>query len=417
MDAASASDSGGGDGGGGGWNVSTSPATVTEDAASFLRRTIGPQELPLDVVLPITVVYALIFVTGVIGNVAVCLVIFRHPALQTATNFYLFSLAVADLTVLVLGLPNDLKVYWRQYPWALGRPLCKIRALISEMTSYVSALIIVAFSLERYLAICHPLLSYTMAGRRRATRIIVGVWVLSLLAAAPFAFYTDVHYIEFPSGSGIFLETICYMPNEWPLIFSSFVFFIVPMSMLMFIYICIGIKIHRVETVGGSTLGPTGSGEARRRGNRRAVLRMLVAVVIGFFLCFAPYHAQRLLYIYGKQLPNYREINEYMYYTTGCFYYVSATINPILYNVMSAKYRRAFKETLCGRRSPLGVSTSTTVMALSRRARATSGPCAGSGSSPRALSSPSLNGTLPAGRRATLRINGVSHDVSMETRV
>ncbi|KAF0293032.1 Neuropeptides capa receptor [Amphibalanus amphitrite] len=274
MDAASASDSGGG----GGWNISTSPATVTEDAASFLRRTIGPQELPLDVVLPITVVYALIFVAGVIGNVAVCLVIFRHPALQTATNFYLFSLAVADLTVLVLGLPNDLKVYWRQYPWALGRPLCKIRALISEMTSYVSALIIVAFSLERYLAICHPLLSYTMAGRRRATRIIVGVWVLSLLAAAPFAFYTDVHYIEFPSGewrlsihteltsgnrclvsgSGIFLETICYMPNEWPLIFSSFVFFIVPMSMLMFIYICIGIKIHHVETVGGSTLGPTG---------------------------------------------------------------------------------------------------------------------------------------------------------------
>ena len=54
-----------------------------------------------------------------------------------------------------------------------------------------------------------------------------------------------------------------------------------------------------------------------------------MAVVIGFFICFAPHHAQRLLYIYGKALPNYREINEYMYYTTGCFYYVSATINPI----------------------------------------------------------------------------------------
>ena len=68
-----------------------------------------------------------------------------------------------------------------------------------------------------------------------------------------------------------------------------------------------------------------------------------MAVVIGFFVCFAPHHAQRLLYIYGKQLPNYREINEYIYYITGCFYYFSATINPILYNVMSAKYRQAFK--------------------------------------------------------------------------
>ena len=61
-------------------------------------------------------------------------------------------------------------------------------------------LIIVAFSLERYLAICHPLLSYTMAGRRRATRIIAAVWLVSLLAAAPFAVYTDVHYLEFPKG-------------------------------------------------------------------------------------------------------------------------------------------------------------------------------------------------------------------------
>ena len=85
------------------WNITSAPPTVTEDAASFLQRKIGPQELPLDVVLPITVVYALIFITGVIGNVAVCLVIFRQPALQTATNFYLTSLAAADLTVLVLG--------------------------------------------------------------------------------------------------------------------------------------------------------------------------------------------------------------------------------------------------------------------------------------------------------------------------
>ena len=76
------------------------------------------------------------------------------------------------------------------------------------------------------------------------------------------------------------------------------------------------------------------------------------------------------------------------------------------------------QETLCGRRSPVGVSTSTTVMALSRRARATSADRdSGSGSSPRALSSPSQNGTLPTGRRTTLRINGVTHDVSMETRV
>ena len=73
-----------------------------------------------------------------------------------------------------------------------------------------------------------------------------------------------------------------------------------------------------------------------------------VAVVIAFFICWAPFHAQRLLYVYGKGYKYYREVNEKMYYIAGCFYYFSATINPILYNVMSSRYRQAFCETLCG---------------------------------------------------------------------
>ena len=76
-----------------------------------------------------TIVYATIFMTGVLGNMAVCLVIMKH----TATNYYLFSLAVADLVILVLGLPNELAIYWQQYPWVLGEFTCKARSLISEM--------------------------------------------------------------------------------------------------------------------------------------------------------------------------------------------------------------------------------------------------------------------------------------------
>lgn len=70
--------------------------------------------------------------------------------------------------------------------------------------------------------------------------------------------------------------------------------------------------------------------------------------MIAFFLCWAPFHAQRLLYVYAKDSPNFSQINEWMYYIAGCFYYFSSTVNPILYNVMSAKYRLAFRETLCG---------------------------------------------------------------------
>lgn len=63
----------------------------------------GPKRLHMSVLLPITIVYFGIFVTGVIGNIAVCVVIVNNTSLHTATNYYLFSLAVSDLTLLLLG--------------------------------------------------------------------------------------------------------------------------------------------------------------------------------------------------------------------------------------------------------------------------------------------------------------------------
>ena len=69
-------------------------------------------------------------------------------------------------------------------------------------------------------------------------------------------------------------------------------------------------------------------------------------MVLAFFICWAPFHAQRLLYVvfyeYGYHFTSegvYQQINEKLFYITGCFYYFSSTVNPILYNVMSVKYR------------------------------------------------------------------------------
>jgi len=81
--------------------------TANETVESYLLRTRGPKHLSLNIVLPITVIYVFIFVTGVIGNIAVCVVIVRNNFMHTATNYYLFSLAVSDLTLLLLG----------KFPW------------------------------------------------------------------------------------------------------------------------------------------------------------------------------------------------------------------------------------------------------------------------------------------------------------
>lgn len=321
----------------------------------FLAQERGHRQLPLEVAIPLTVVNVIIFVTGLVGNISVCVVIIRHPSLHTATNYYLFNLAVSDLILLIFGLPNDVALYWHQYPWVLGETFCKIRALLSEMATYVSVLTIVAFSTERYLAICYPLYLHTMSGLQRALRIIVCMWVIGFLSAAPFSVYSSVDYLTYPPGTDNILEesAFCAMmsqPEHFPLAeLSFFLFFLVPMCIIAMQYTRMGLRISKqTKRLGKGVNGSIHRGSSRRSQSHRAVIRMLAAVVIGFFICWAPFHAQRLLFIYGQDFPYYHELNAWMFYITGIFYYFSSTLNPVLYNLMSNRYRNAFKEILCG---------------------------------------------------------------------
>lgn len=63
----------------------------------------GLQRQPLYMALPITIINCFIFVTGFLGNICVCIVIAKHSSLHTATNYYLFNLAISDLLLLVFG--------------------------------------------------------------------------------------------------------------------------------------------------------------------------------------------------------------------------------------------------------------------------------------------------------------------------
>lgn len=57
----------------------------------------------LSIILPISICYFLIFVTGILGNVITCVVIAKNKTMHTATNYYLFNLAVSDFFVLIFG--------------------------------------------------------------------------------------------------------------------------------------------------------------------------------------------------------------------------------------------------------------------------------------------------------------------------
>ncbi|GBO23253.1 hypothetical protein AVEN_249447-1 [Araneus ventricosus] len=76
------------------------------------------------------------------------------------------------------------------------------------------------------------------------------------------------------------------------------------------------------------------------------VIFFAVAVVISFCICWSPFHAQRLVAIYtAEETPTMVVTFTILTYISGVTYYLSATINPILYQLLSMKFQQAYKDT------------------------------------------------------------------------
>lgn len=200
----------------------------------------GPKRDPLYVVIPMTFVYMCIFVTGFVGNISTCVVIARNRPMHTATNYYLFSLAISDLCLLLAGVPQEVYQIWSKYPYVFGEVFCVLRGLMAETSANATVLTITSFTVERYLAICHPFLQHTMSKLSRAIRLILVVWVVSVVLATPmalqFGVQTNVHGLEYCGLKRILVEHSFEM--------SSVVMFVVPMTIITILYVLIGLKLR-----------------------------------------------------------------------------------------------------------------------------------------------------------------------------
>ncbi|KAK5859492.1 hypothetical protein PBY51_021045 [Eleginops maclovinus] len=326
----------------------------------YLSMRLGPMRSPA--FLPVCVTYLTIFMVGVLGNSLTCAVILRHRVMQTPTNFYLMSLAISDLLVLMLGMPLEIYEMWQNYPFLLGEGGCYFKTFLFETVCFASILNVTALSVERYMAVVHPLKVKHMATRSHVKRVIIMLWVLSMLCAVP---NTSLHgIVVLPSwfGRQFPRSAICHIIKPtWVynliILISTFVFFVLPMMIISILYLIIGLRLHRdrMMNVVETSFGPeslTRSHKQKLSRRNLQVTKMLCVLVIVFGLCWAPFHVDRLMWSYiDTSSEQHLQVFEHVHIVSGVFFYLSSAINPILYNLMSTRFREMFSHITCYRKS------------------------------------------------------------------
>ncbi|XP_030299137.1 growth hormone secretagogue receptor a [Sparus aurata] len=304
----------------------------------------------------ITIACTLLFLVGVAGNVMTILVVSKYRDMRTTTNLYLCSMAVSDLLIF-LCMPLDLYRMWRYRPWRFGDALCKLFQFVSESCTYSTILSITALSVERYLAICFPLRAKALVTKRRVRALILLLWTVSLLSAGPVFVMVGVERDSMwqgnlswvVNGTGFFPEEgdtrECKMTHYavesglmGAMVWLSSVFFFMPVFCLTVLYSLIGRRLwqrHRETNINSRV--------AHREKSNRQTIKMLVVVVLAFVLCWLPFHVGRYLQFRSLDAPSplLSLLSEYCSLVSVVLFYLSAAINPILYNIMSWKYRGA----------------------------------------------------------------------------
>ncbi|XP_006642080.2 neuromedin-U receptor 2 [Lepisosteus oculatus] len=322
----------------------------------ILLNVLGPKRSSF--FLPVSLTYLLIFITGVAGNLLTCTVIAKHQKMRTPTNLYLFSLAISDLLVLLFGMPLEIYDMWQNYPFPLGEGGCYFKTFLFETVCFASVLNVTALSVERYIAVVHPLKTKYVMTNTHARRVITTVWVVSLICAIPNTSLHGIYYLYLPNKEKIPESAMCsLLKPTWiynlVIQITTVFFYFIPMTIISVLYLIIGCHLNREKKFPIGKLGKNCSTKTSWKihlesGRRRQITKMLAVVVVVFAICWAPFHTDRLLWSFITQWTDVMHtVFQYVHVISGVFFYLSAAVNPIIYNLLSTRFRERFRELVC----------------------------------------------------------------------
>ena len=254
-------------------------------------------------------------------------------------------MAMSDLLFPVILFPIRLaELHVGSWPinGGLGQALCKLYVFLADASTSVSIQSLVLITVDRFGAVVFPLRSPIVSPKLCAFFIPVS-WIVAMTIVWPYLFAFSL--VEDPEG------IVC--KRQWREAFgekSSYaiyfliiavVFVYIPTVLLVAFYSIIMIKLKKQAHPGEQSA----NAEEQRTRRNRNVLKMAVAIVAVFFICWIPFYSNKLIFFLTTD-SSIRSCGSLKYTVTLFMAYANCAINPIICLVFSSNYRYRIKRLL-----------------------------------------------------------------------
>ncbi|XP_032220071.1 octopamine receptor beta-2R-like [Nematostella vectensis] len=264
-----------------------------------------------------------IFIITAVGNGLVIHLIMSRTRLRVTQNFYVLSLAIADLFVVVGVTPPEFacSVWYNCNRWPLK--------VVYDMAIYSSVFNLCGMTLDRYIAICHPM-KYHIFTQKRTIGLIIGTsWGLAILTPLPYYFcllkgkYTAFRYLQMMIR----------------FFFDILPFFILIIAYLKMLYVARKQKRqvqHQRSQLSHNYDMERGSPKPKLR--QTSSVRVIGSVIMVFVACYTI-----AAYKGWVNYVQFREVPDQVIAVARILYHVNSAANCVVYALFKSDIRRELK--------------------------------------------------------------------------
>ena len=288
-------------------------------------------------------------VSALLGNILVCIAVYRNTRLRTTTNLYIIALAVSDLlsAIFIMPFSSGVLITGR---WPFGEKVCELSGFFSVFVVYVSPVTMGLTALNRYVRICKSDQQYRRVFSQRNSRILLAsAWVFLAFYLILVTFITGLQEFRFvPDYSACLNVHLNQLSSIIHYIVVIGLFFSLPLTLTIFSYRKIVKKIREhnmgaAQALQAQAITPGISSHEIR------ISRSLFVVVFTFMLCWVPLWVITIATRFHivSNMPQNLEL-----LCTFCLC-LSNAINPVIYAGMNPLFRKEFIRILRCRASDL----------------------------------------------------------------